>query len=452
MVDAVLDQMVDFSMAMRSGVVPADVLAKSRDLIVDTLGCGVGGRDAAAAHAARAFPATPTGDQGGAVIGCAESHPVDTAAFWNSAMSRCLDFNDTYPPATHPSDMIGALVAASRPAKASGRDLLVANVVAYEVYGKVSRTVLTRRPLTLDYGYAVCVGAAAGLSHLFGLDAGQTRQAIAMAATSGIQLRANRAGQLSDYKGVQTAVSARDAVFFTFLAQQGITGPSAPFEGRHGIVELMDGAEGPLPIPDFSTWGIFDAWLKYWPCTYNNQITIWSALKLRELVEWELIESVTIYTNSFLKHESGSEPAKWDPKTRQTADHSLPYVFSRTMQHGVLDAGAYTPEAIADPVVRTLMNRLTVEIDPALDVEWPSKIGQHLAAVDVDGVTHVVESSDPRGHTLNPMTREDIERKFLSLTAPALGDERAARAFKLAWECEAEESFDTILASLVVAG
>lgn len=444
-----LDLMVEAVLTIPDRDIPDAVLGMSRDLIVDTIGCGVGGRHALASEAARAFPAVAVAGEGGAVIGEATSYPPDLAAFWNSAISRDLDLNDTFPPATHPSDMIGALIACSRPARVSGRDMVIANIIAYEVYGRLSTTVHARTPLSLDYGYAVCVGATAGLCYLFGLSEFQTRQALSMAATSGIQLRANRAGQLSDYKGVQTPVSARDAVFFTHLARQGLSGPTDPFDGRHGIVELLEHEAAPLNITGFDTWMTTNAWLKYWPCTYNTQASVWGALELRKLVAWEDIESITLFTSEFLKHESASEPAKWDPQTRQTADHSLPYVFSRAMQHGTLDEKAYEPAAIADPVIRTLMNRITAEVDPEIEADWPSRVGLRIEAVDKSGNRYVVNSFDPLGHTRNPMTKEDIKHKFVSLSARELGEQAALDAFDLTWGLEDVASFETVLESLV---
>ncbi|GGE28174.1 MmgE/PrpD family protein [Agaricicola taiwanensis] len=447
--DDALNSIVEFILSTSENSIPADVLEKSRDLIIDTLGCAIGGRVSRACAASRSYPALPTPEGSGAVIGEAGDYPVEIAAFWNSAASRYLDFNDLYPPIGHPSDMIGALVAASKPTRASGRRILAANAIAYEVFARLSETVLARRSMSLDYGYGICIGASAGLCHLYGLDRAATEAAIAMAATSGIQLRANRAGQLSDYKSVQTAVSAKDAVFFTLLARAGLTGPSAPFSGRHGIMELLDGKAAPLDIDSFDSWKIFGACLKYWPTTYNTQASVWAALKLRDIVSWEEIDKVTLFTSRFLHHESASEPAKWDPKTRETADHSLPYIFSRAMQHGTMNVGSYEPEAIADPQVRVLMNRLKVIVDEEIDAQWPARIGLRLEAVTKDGAVHRVESFDPLGHERNPMSAEDISRKFTTLVAPYLGADLACKALEIAWRMDELKSFNDVLKALV---
>jgi 2-methylcitrate dehydratase len=251
-VDATLKSIVDFIMHTREAPPPDAVLLRCREILVDTLGVAVGGRDGIGAQVARAFPATPTAEVG-AVIGSAQGAPIDIAAFWNTAMIRALDFNDSIS-GGHPSDMIGALVALARVSGASGRAMLAAIAIGYEIYARINTATLVRPPLTLDQGYAIALGAVGGICHLLGLSREVTTHAISLIATNGVPLRASRAGELSNYKGVATAVASRHAVFCVHMARAGMTAPPAPFEGRHGIVELLNGKEGPLNMAPFGTW------------------------------------------------------------------------------------------------------------------------------------------------------------------------------------------------------
>src|SRR5262249_24112453 len=266
---------------------------------VDTLGCAIGGRDSIGAEVARAFPVAPSGEVG-AVIGFRQGTSIDNAAFWNTAMIRTPDFTDSLS-GGHPSDMLGALIAMSRPAQASGVSVLTAMAIAYEIYSRISTTVLARRPKTLDQGYAIALGAVAGICHLLGIDREQTTHAISLAATNGPPLRASRSGELSHYKGLATAVSSRHAVFCVHMARSGMTAPPAPFEGRHGIVELMNGEQGPLNISPFDTWKLLRTRLKYFPVAYNTQVGIWAALELRKQVAIAELEKMTLRVCWFLK-------------------------------------------------------------------------------------------------------------------------------------------------------
>lgn len=446
--DQTLSTIVDFIMLTRKEPPPEAVLDRCRETLVDTLGCAVGGRHCIGAEVARTFPASPDGEVG-TVIGSARGAAIDIAAFWNTAMIRYLDFSDLLDNG-HPSDMTGGLIAMSRTAKASGTDMLIAIAIAYEIYYRLARVVLSREPWTIDQGYCVAIGATGGICHLLGLSREETTHAISFAAANGAPLRVSRAGELSHYKGVATAVATRHAVFCVHMARSGMTAPSAPFDGRHGIVELMHGQAGPLNLPAFDTWELFKTRLKYFPVAYNTSIGIWAALELRQQVDYQRLAKITLYTSLFLKHESGSEPAKWDPQTRETADHSLPYIFARALQDGTVNINTFDLEKVLDPEIRTLMNKVTVEGDPAMGgAEFPDIVQARLTAVDRDGKTYQVHVRDPLGHYLNPFTVKDIENKFKLLTEPALGGDRAAAAFDQAWRTQEAASFVDLLDAFV---
>lgn len=448
--DATLKSIVDFIMTMRNEPPPDAVLDRCREILVDSLGCAVGGRDGIGAQVARAFPARPAGEVG-AVIGSARGASIDIAAFWNTAMIRCLDFNDSIS-GGHPSDMIGALVAMARVAHASGVGMLTAIAIAYEIYARINTKALCRPPNTLDQGYAIALGAVGGICYLLALSREETTHAISFAATNGVPLRASRAGELSHYKGVATAVSSRHAVFCVHMARSGMTAPPAPFDGRHGIVELLDGKEGPLNVSSFDTWNVLGTRLKFFPVAYNTQVGVWAALELRKQVDFTQIEKVTLRTSWFLRHESGSEPAKWDPQTRETADHSLPYIFARALKDGTVSIDSFDLDKIRDPGILALMNRVSVEEDKAITAEWPGVIQAKVDAVDRSGKTYHVHIKNPRGHELNPLTAEEIELKFMRLTEPALGRDGAASAFNAAWRTKEVESFASVLEKFEAAG
>jgi 2-methylcitrate dehydratase len=448
--DKALEAMVDFVMKARAERLPDNVLDRCREILTDTLGCAIGGRNCKAAEVARRFPTGPTDEQG-AVIGQAKGTAVDTAAFWNSAMTRYLDFNDALS-GGHPSDMIGALVAMTAPAKSSGEDLLTAIAIAYEINARLFESVMSAkdRMRTMDQGYGVIIGATAGICHLLRMPRDQVAHAISLASTNGVPLRASRAGELSNYKGVATAVSARQSVFSVHMARCGMTAPPEPFEGRHGIVELMSGEEGPLNLPPFDSWRVLKTRFKYFPVAYNTQVGVWAAIELRKQVDFRQLEKITLRTSWFLWHESGSEPAKWDPQTRETADHSLPYIFASALRDGGITLNTFDMEKIHDPETRALMKCVSVVEDAEIDKEWPGIVQAKLDAVDKAGKTYHIHVKHPKGHDMNPFTAADIEAKFRGLVEPALGAERATAAFRAAWDTRSAKSFSSVLEKFVV--
>jgi 2-methylcitrate dehydratase len=447
-VDATLAAMVEFVDSTRFDDIPAPVLDRARDILVDTLGCAVGGRDCPAAAVASVYStAAPqnSADGDGVVVGREQRVPVEVAAFWNSAMMRYLDFNDSGSAGGHPSDMIGAHVALSRLAEASGPDMLAAIVIGHEVYNRVTDRLLfeDRR---LDHGYPTALGVAAAGAHLLKLTAEQTRHALAFAATSSLSTRAVRAGQLSHMKGFATALAAKEAVFYLQLASAGLSAPAEPFEGRHGIVELMTGAAGPVGLAPFDGWTILASKLKFWPAAYNTQPAIWAALELRAQLGAAELESVTLGVNKRAWHESGSEAAKWDPHTRETADHSIPYLFARAFVDGVIDESSFGAAEIASSEIRDLMKKVQVVLDPAMEAQRPKLVlGCRAQAVDTAGGRHEVYVDGIAGDADRPLTREQIREKFLRLAADGVGN-GAEAAFDTAWNTAAASDFQQVLA------
>ena len=340
--------------------------------------------------------------------------------------------------------MIGALAAVTRVAKASGADMLTAIAIAYEVLARLHK-LFVRQPFTIDQGFAVAVGATAGICYLLRLPREQTMHAISFAATNGVPLRANRSGQLSHYKNMATAISCRHAVFCVHMARCGMTAPDAPFEGRHGLVELLYGKQGPLNLPAFDKWQMLSTRLKVFPVANNTQIGIWAALELRKQVDYTQIEKATLYTNWFLKHESGSEREKWEPQTKETADHSLPYVFACGLRYGEVTLKSFEPEMIKDPETRALMNKVSVEADEKISAEWPETIQTRLEATDKSGRKYSIHVRNALGHNTNPLKREDLRAKFKGLAEPMLGRERTEAAFEAAWDTRKAASFASVL-------
>ncbi|OWT63504.1 MmgE/PrpD family protein [Candidimonas nitroreducens] len=436
--DHALEQITDFVASVRPKDIPDPVVEHVTGILVDSIACAMAARECPGALAAAAIPDLPRG-AGGTVIGSSAVATLGMAAFWNTSMIRYLDYNDTFT-GGHPSDILGALIAVAGSRRLPGRTLLSGIAVAYEVFHRISLRHRSYRKdhgalvdyLSIDQGFAVAIATAAGIAHTLGYDRNQTRTAVSLAATNGLPLRASRAGELSHFKGVATAVSTRQAVFACQLAEHGLTGPSDPFEGRHGFIEVMEGQAGPMNLEPFGEWAVLRSGLKYFPATANCQIGIWAALQLRAELDPAQIREVVLHTSRFLRHESGSEPAKWAPTTRETADHSLPYVVAVALLNGEVTLAAYTDEMLSSPEVRALMQKITVVVDEKIEAEWPGTIQIRAAVTLADGTRREVHARDPKGTYRNPMNREDIRVKFRHLVGPALGQDTDS-VFDLAW-------------------
>ena len=366
--DPILASFTDFSSGLTYRDIPGAAVQAAKDRLIDAIGCAIAAHDCDAAEIGRALagPAARP-DLAGRIMSSGHTAAADAAAFVNACMIRKLDLNDIIQ-GGHPSDALGALLAVAPQIGASGERLITAMIVSYEVFIRLLKGGL--REKGWDQGFGIAVGTAAGLSNLLGLRREATQHAISITAVGNVPMRATRSGQLSMWKGAATAYAVRNAVFGVQLAANGMTGPEAPFTGRHGLTDLITGR---LELTPFGTapgdFLIPRVYLKYWPVAYSLSPVIWGGIELRKRLSVEEIASVAVQTYAFSVMESGSEPGKWDPQTRETADHSIPYVLARTLRLGTIDQEAFEPAAYLDPTIRPLMRSITVSVDEAIEKE-----------------------------------------------------------------------------------
>jgi 2-methylcitrate dehydratase len=427
--DPILNSLTTFATTLAYRDLPGSIVTAARQRLTDALGCAVGSYDSESAVIARALagPAA-SGTVAGRIIGSKFSAAADAAGFANTCMIRNMDFNDTVLPGGHPSDCAGALFAVAPQIGASGEQLITATVVAYEIFIRLQRSAKLRER-GWDQGFGVGVSTAAALANLMGLQREAARNAIAITTVANVPMRNTRAGQLSMWKGVATAYAVRNAVFGVQLASRGMSGPEAPFTGRHGLVELIS---GPIELAPFGTspehFYFLKAKIKYWPVAHAMQSAIWAGIELRRKVSADQLVGIDVQTSWHAWHESGSEPAKWDPQTKETADHSLPYILAWTLLHGDFTDRAFLPQSYLDPSIRPLMRIITARVDDAIEKDMPRIVRMRVTAVDRAGKSYEVEIVNPPGHEDNPLSPSDLAAKFTRLCEPRLGAQRTAAA------------------------
>jgi 2-methylcitrate dehydratase len=449
--DDVLEQIVEFATSITFESLPDAAVKAAKERILDSVGCSVGAWGSAGAEIGRRLATTPVnGGQTGRIVGSADRVSAASAAFVNGCLVRDLDFNDTYP-GGHPSDGISAFFAVAPEVGADGKDLIVATVVLYEIFIRFQMAGQLREK-GWDNGFGIGVGVAAGLARLLGADRQQLRNAVAITATANVPMRATRAGMLSMWKAAATAFAVESAVRATELALADMTGPEAPFTGRHGLAEQVTGE---ISLPAFGTAGgdyfIPRAKIKFWPVVYNMQAMVWSAIKLRESLAGREATSIQVSTYWSAWHESGSEPAKWNPQTRETADHSLPYILAWTLRHGSIGHEAFEPESFLDPTFKPVMDSITVVIDDEIEKEFPDTIRMRVDATDDQGKQHQVEVVNPLGHEKNPVSDQDLDDKFRRLCLSRIGEEGTEAALRIWRSIEAWPVADALDQVVVTA-
>lgn len=439
-----------YAHALTFSDIPAGVVSEAKRRIIDAIACGLAAaRENPPGRARRALRSL--GSSGPAtILGTGERTAPDLAGFVNGYLVRYLDYNDTYlsKEALHPSDNLAGLLAVAEDRAASGRDLITALVVAYEIVCCLAdaSSIRDRGWDHVTYG-GIAVAAAA--AKLLGCDLDQIEQAINIAAATGINLRQTRVGELSMWKGAAYGGAARNGVFAAYLAREGFTGPAPVFEGLRGFIAQVS---GPLEIPQMAGEGdgdgrfkILDTDIKYWPAEYHSQAAIALALDLRGRgVRPEAIERITVRTFKVAVEIIGGEPEKWAPTTRETADHSMPYLVAAALLDGDITARQFTPARIASDDIRSLMARTRVVEQSDLTAAYPAGIPTILEIAEMNGTTHSARMDFPPGHSRNPLTDAQINEKFTRLARPLLGP-RSAKALDALWKLESCNDLRTIM-------
>jgi 2-methylcitrate dehydratase len=406
--------------------------------LIDSLGCAMGAYGSEPAVIARRVAPAWSGAPAARLLGEGRATTPEAAAFATSVMIRFLDANDTYIArgSGHPSDMLGALLAAAEVTGASGTDLLVAMVAGYEVFGAMADQV-SLRDRGWDQGVFIAPASAAGAGVLLGLSAAQMAEAIAIAVTANVATRQTRAGELAMWKGCATAVAAKAGLFAAQLAKAGMTGPTAAFEGRHGLWEQVT---GPFELGALGGGGrpfaIERTNCKFFAAEYHAQAPLATALALRGKVRAEEIEAIEVQIYAMAYSEIGSEPAKWDPRTRETADHSLPYMLAVAVQDGCITPASFEPERYLDPSLRALMNRIRVAENGEFTRRFPGELVSQIDVTTRSGQRFTERAEYPKGHARNPMTDADVETKFRDLAGDVLGPARVSAALQALWRLE----------------
>jgi len=427
----------EYSSSLSFRDLPEQVVREVVRRFVDSLGVMYGSHGSEPLEAARKAAERFASGGPSSLFGSKTKSSPDWAAFVNGVAVRYLDFNDTYlsREALHPSDMIPGLLALAEALGATGRDLIASIAVAYEVALALADTA-TLRDRGYDHVAYIAIGAAAGASRLLGLDPERAEQAVNIAGVNAAALRQTRAGELSMWKGCAAANASRHGVFAALLASNGMTGPSPIFEGEMGFWRVVAGGMHQLPRlggVDGEPFRLLRTSIKRWPVEYHSMSAVEAAIRIKERIGSAAIESIEIATFTVSHKIIAKDPEKWRPRTRETADHSLPYITVRTLLDGDIWTDSYTPDKLSDPRLLELMSRTRVEVDPRYDEIYPEAVPNRVSVRTSDGRTVTEEVIYPSGHFRNPMTDRQLSEKFLRLASPVLGRERAEELHGLAW-------------------
>ena len=415
-----------FAHTLRYEDLPDDVVRAVKRTILDTTGCAIAGYASTSGQIAVKLASDLKSKHGATVFcsGIKSSHEL--AVFANGVMIRSLDFNDAYTTpggGGHPSDTLAALFSSAEVAGRSGRDLILAVAISYEVFCKIS-DVFDIKALGLDQSTVLGLASAVGAGWLMGLSEEEMVNSIGITVGGNTAINQGRVGTLSNWKDYATAEASRKAIFSAQLAQAGMTGPTQIFEGTSGFFNVI--AHKPFELPKLGEpFSILRAVTKRFPLGQYSQTVAEAASQLRSFFSSTAeIEEVKIGVSHNAIRVMAGSPDKWRPASHETADHSMPYAAAVVLMYGTIDDHYYEDPYLHDSRLLDLVSKVRCVPSAEADMHEKDYNMTDFEIVLKSGQRKSVRVDYHRGHWKNPMSDAELETKFRSLAGRQLAAKR----------------------------
>lgn len=394
--------------------------------VLDTLGVAISALDAEPTVAIRELLTDLGGTPTATMIGGGKTSP-ERAAFYNSALSRYLDFMDAYlakGETNHPSDNFGAVLSSAESVNASGAELLTAFAVAYQVQTRLS-DVAPVRDKGFDHTTQGAFAAAAAAAKALRLPAEKIANAIAMAGTANVALRVTRTGNLSHWKGLAYPHVSKEGTFAALLASRGITGPEEVFEGNKGFKDSIAG-DFEIDWSQEDLESVTRTIIKKHNAEIHSQSALDAAQEIRDKEGFDPDEIDKVHLTTFDVAYSiiggGEEGDKQLIRTKEEADHSLPWMLAVVLLDGHLNPEQYAPERITADDVQALMKKVEITPSDELSERFPEHMPAELQVTLSDGTEFSTSKDSYSGFHDDPLSWEQAREKFDVLVTPFTGD------------------------------
>jgi 2-methylcitrate dehydratase len=459
--DKTIKALAHFASSLRYEEISTAALHGAKRSILDSLGCAISSFNEEPVAALRRIASRIRCESPATIFGTKIGTSPELAAFVNGSMIRYSDFSDDYfgtneSPARgdvgpHPSDTLGGIIAATQSVGANGKALLLGTVIAYEVDGQFAEQVVLRSN-GWDYPILHAVATALAAGRLFGLDENALAEAVSLAATPNVSLGETRFGELSHWKSFAGPNGSRNGLFAAQLAGEGITGPALAFEGKRGFMRQLNSA---FTLQDFGGGGvpfrIEKTYFKSLPLRYELQTPVELALRVRNEVAADDIAGLKVFMDERSLSTRANDPSLWNPMTRETADHSGPYLIGAAIIDGAITHETFKPQRFRDQTILALVDRIEAVPDHSLQAEFPWRMICRFEVTLKSGERRIFEHENPKGHPQNPMSDRELEEKFLKQTVGILPAHRCDAIIEKVWSIEKAPRLDDLLTLLVPA-
>jgi 2-methylcitrate dehydratase len=403
-----------------------DAIEAAKRCLLDSIGCALGGYLQPDVKIALDVLEEQGGGGPATVIGTGKKMDPLSASLLNALMMRVMDYNDIYwkQDPSHPSDIIPAAIACGERAGKDGRELIVGIVLGHEF---AMRLCEAAHPGIRERGWhhATLTSFVSPMvaSRMLDLDWKKMQHAIGISGSRMATLGAVTSGKLTMMKNMADPMATRSGVLAALLAERGFSGPEHVIDGKEGLAHCM-GPEWDLHVlerglgDDFR---ITSGSLKAYPTEALTHAPISCVLDLVIDHDIRPEEVKKVHIRSLARAaDILADPSKYDPRSKETADHSLPYVVAAALVDRHVTPLQFTNEKIMDPDIRAQMSKVEVVADPEIEALFPERQRAVVTLRTTDGREFTKQADYPKGDPRNPLTDGEIEGKFDALASPLL--------------------------------
>jgi 2-methylcitrate dehydratase len=442
---------------------PSEVVQQTKRLLIDALGCCIGAFEADASKIVHSLVEDLGGPAESTVIGSGLRTNCLNATLVNGLMVRYLDYNDLYVvPAgkwyvgVHPSDSIPGILAVGERMNSSGKDVITAIVLSYELSARfchgATNPPLSKLGWNADTRGVYTMPLVAG--KLLGLAEEQLANAVGISGCHGMILGIldTAAEEYSMTKNIRYPLTAHGGILAALLAKRGFTGPTTVIEGADGFNEtVMKGSfefekftdlDGPFYIMDTG----FKALCAVGAVQGHLNATV--ELVNKHAIKPEDVDRVRVIAGTRPIEHTG-DPAKKYPTNKETADHSSYYLTAIAIVDRIVGPEQYQPWKYKDSRVLELIDKITLEIDPEMDKLPRSGMSEITTK---DGKRHALRIDYPKGDPKNSMSDKELEDKFKSMASKFMSAEQMERVIETIYQLEGLDNVGNLMKQLIFEG
>jgi 2-methylcitrate dehydratase len=440
--ETITAKMAKWSADLRYEQLSADAIYQAKRFLLDSLACALGGYKQHDVEIALHVLDEIGGAGPCTVIGSGKRMDAVSASFANALMVRVMDYNDIYwkQDPSHPSDIIPAAIAGCERVASDGRELIIGIVLGHEFEMRFCEAAFPGiRERGWHHASLTAFVSPIVAGRALHLDSQKIQHAVGISASRHATLGAVTAGKLTMMKNTVDPMATQSGMLAALLAEKGYSGPEHVVDGKEGLAHCF-GPEWKLNVLVDGlgdSWRITQCGMKAFPTEALTHTPISAVLDLVKEHDLKPDQVAKIHIRSLARAaDILADPSKYDPHTKETADHSLPYVIAAAVAERQVTPLQFTPEKIMDPVVRAQLKKVEVVADPEIEKVFPQLQRVIVTIHTADGRQLVRQLDFPKGDPRNPLTDREIEEKFAALAEAVLTPATQRRVIDAVWDLE----------------